>query len=191
MPDSGYDTARLTTPELPEGTMTFVERMIGAAKLDARVYEEVESDRTATTQALGVVVLASLAGGIGMGEGVRGLVVGTIGGLVGWLVWAWLIYVIGTRWLPEAGTTADMGELLRTLGFATSPGILRVVGVVPVLGPLVFIVTAVWTLVAVVVAVRQALDFRSTGRAVGVCVVGWLVQIAVLLVIGAFARRAG
>ena len=171
--------------------MTFVERMIGAAKLDARVYEEVEADRSATMQALGVVVLASVAGGIGVGEGVRGLVLGTVAGLLGWLIWAWLIYFIGTRWLPEPGTRADMGELLRTIGFATSPGILRVLGIVPVLGPAVFVVTTVWTLVAVVVAVRQALDYRSTARAVGVCAIGWLVQVALLVVIGVVARQAG
>ena len=75
------------------------------------------------------------------------------------------------------------------MGFATSPGILRVVGLVPVLGPIVFIVTAVWTLVTVVVAVRQALDYSSTGRAIGVCLIGWLVQVAILLLIGAIVRR--
>jgi hypothetical protein len=177
-----------TTPQ-PGGAMTFVERMIGAAKLDPRVYEEVEADRSATPQALGVVVLASVAGGIGVGAGLRGLVVGTLGGLVGWAVWAWLIYFIGTRWLPEPDTRADFGELLRTLGFATSPGILRVVGPVPVLGPIVFIVTLVWMLVAVIIAVRQALDYRSTVRAVGVCLIGWLVQVVILaLVFGIFAR---
>ena len=169
--------------------MTFVERMIGAAKLDPRVYEEVEADRSATPQALGVVVLASVAGGIGVGAGLRGLVLGTVGGLVGWAVWAWLIYFIGTRWLPEPDTRADFGELLRTLGFATAPGILRVVGPVPVLGPIVFIVTLVWMLVAVIIAVRQALDYRSTVRAVGVCLIGWLVQVVILaLVFGIFAR---
>lgn len=171
--------------------MTFIERMIGAAKLDTRVYEEVEADRTATPQALAVVVLASAAAGIGIGEGLRGLLFGTVAGLLGWVIWAWLIYFIGTRWLPEPGTQADTGELLRTIGFATSPGILRVLGVVPGLGPIVFVVTTVWTLVAVIVAVRQALDYRSTARAVGVCIIGWLVQVAILVVLGGVARQAG
>jgi hypothetical protein len=169
--------------------MTFVERMIGAAKLDTRVYEEVETDRTATPQALAVVALASVAGGIGVGEGVRGLIFGTVAGLVGWAIWAWLTYFIGTRWLPEPGTQADIGEMLRTIGFATSPGILRVLGVVPFLGAIVFTVTAVWTLVAVVIAVRQALDYRSTARAIGVCIIGWLVQVVLFVIIGVFARH--
>jgi hypothetical protein len=171
--------------------MTFVERMVGAAKLDVRVYEEVEADRTATPQALAIVVLSAVAGGIGIGEGIRGLVVGTIAGLVGWAAWAWLIYFIGTRWLPEPDTKADIGELLRTIGFATSPGILRVAGIVPILGPIVIVVSAVWTLVAVVVAVRQALDYRSTGRAIGVCVIGWVVQIVIFGLISGVLRRSG
>ena len=169
--------------------MTFVERMIGAARLDSATYEEVEADRAATPQALAVVVLAAVAGGIGVGAGVRGLVLGTIFGLLGWAVWAWLIYFIGTRWLPEADTRADAGELLRTMGFATTPGILRVIGIVPVLGPLVTIVAAVWTLVAMVVAVRHALDYRSTGRAIGVCIIGWLVQVVILILVTALVPR--
>jgi hypothetical protein len=171
--------------------MTFVERMVGAAKLDVRVYEEVEADRSATPQALAVVVLSAVAGGIGVGAGIRGLVVGTLAGLVGWAAWAWLIYFIGTRWLPEPDTKADIGELLRTIGFATSPGILRVAGIVPVLGAIVFVVSAVWTLVAVVIAVRQALDYRSTGRAIGVCLIGWLVQIIIFGLISGVLRRSG
>jgi len=167
--------------------MTFVERMIGAAKLDVRAFEEVEADRTATTQALGVVVLSSLAGGLAVGDGLRGLLVGTIAGLIGWVIWAWLIYFIGTRWLPEPDTRADMGELLRVIGFATAPGILRVIGIVPFLGALLMAITAIWTLVAVVVGVRQALDYRSTGRAIGVCLIGWIVQIVIFAALGFIA----
>jgi hypothetical protein len=170
--------------------MTFVERMVGAAKLDVRVYEEVEGDQSATPQALAVVVLAAVAGGIGVGAGIRGLVFGTIAGLLGWAVWAWLTYFIGTRLLPEPDTKADIGELLRTIGFASSPGILRVAGIVPILGPIVIVVSAVWTLVAVVVAVRQSLDYRSTGRAIGVCIIGWLVQIVIFVVLGGILRRS-
>lgn len=165
--------------------MTFVERMVGAAKLDVRVYEEVEADRSATPQALAVVVLSAVAGGIGVGAGISGLVVGTIAGLLGWAVWAGLTYFIGTRWLAEPDTKADIGELLRTLGFASSPGILRVAGIVPILGSIVIVVSAVWTFVAMVVAVRQALDYRSTGRAIGVCAIGWVAQIVIFgLLIG-------
>jgi hypothetical protein len=155
---------------------TFGQRMVRAAKLDAAVYEEVEADVGATGQAMAVVALAALAAGFAMRGGVRALLITTIASVFGWAVWALLIYWIGARWLPEAETRADWSQLLRTLGFASAPGILRVGGIIPGLqGPL-FLVTALWVLVATVVAVRQALDYRSTGRALAVCLLGWIVQ---------------
>lgn len=170
---------------------TFVERMVGAARLDPAVFEEVEGDAGATGQAAGVVALASLAAGIGAAAGLGGLVGGTVAGILGWYVWAWLTWLVGTKWLPEPGTRAGVGELLRTIGFASAPGILRVFGFLPLVGALVHLVVFVWMLVAVVVAVRQALDFTSTGRAVAVCVIGWLVQIVLFAAVMGLARAAG
>ncbi|MCH8268187.1 MAG: YIP1 family protein [Acidobacteria bacterium] len=161
------------------------DRMIRAAKLDVNLYEEVEADRDSMGQAMTVVILSSLAAGIGSisSGGVSGIFWGTFAALAGWFIWAFLTYFIGTRILPEPQTRADVGELLRTTGFSSSPGVLRVFGVVPVLGGLVFFVTAIWMLVAMVIAVRQALDYKSTGRAVGVCVLGWIVQIVLILLL--------
>jgi hypothetical protein len=159
-----------------------IDRMIRAAKLDVTLYEEVEADTTATGQAAGVVVLASLAAGIGnlTSGGVGGLVLMTIMALIGWYVWAYMTYFIGTKLLPEPQTHATTGQLLRTLGFASAPGILRLVGIIPGLTGVVFIIASIWMLVATLIAVRQALDYQSTLRAVGVCAIGWLVQMLVI-----------
>ena len=166
---------------------TFANRILQAARLNAAVYEEVEADRTAMGQALGVVVLASLAAGIGsmgqVGVGLGGLLMGTFTALLGWAAWAALIYLIGTRLLPEPQTKADYGELLRTIGFASAPGLIRILGIVPVLMGIVFSAACIWMLVATVVAVRQALDYRSTARAVGVCLIGWLVQALIIALV--------
>jgi hypothetical protein len=157
---------------------SFVERMIGAAKLDAATYEELEADPHATGQALAVVVLSSIAAGLaGLGAGGRGIVGGLVAGLLGWVAWAFLTYVIGTKLLPEPSTKSDMGELLRTLGFAATPGILRALGWLPLLGGLITFAAYVWMLLATVVALRQALDYTSTGRAILVCVIGWFVNL--------------
>jgi hypothetical protein len=162
---------------------TFVQRLIGAATLDGNTYEEVEADRTATGQAGLVVLLSSLAAGFGsVGAGVfdvRGIVVGTLGGFAGWVSWAGLTYLIGTRVLPEPQTRANLGELLRTLAFAATPGVLRAVGTIPILRWPAFLVTALWMLLAMVVAVRHALDYRSTARAIAVCILGWALSLAV------------
>ena len=166
---------------------SFTDRMIGAAKLDVGVYEEVEADTGATGQAMGVVLLSSVAGGIGSvglgAGGIGGVVVGGIAALIGWASWAFLTYLIGTRLLAEPQTRADVRELLRTLGFAQSPGLARILGVIPILGPLVLLVVSIWMFVAMVIAVRQALDYTSTMRAVGVCVVGWVLSLAITVVL--------
>ena len=169
------------------------DRMIRAAKLDSNLYEEVEADKQAMGQAMTVVILSSVAAGVGSIStvGVSGIFWGTVAALAGWFIWAFLTYFIGTRLLPEPQTRADVGELLRTIGFSSSPGVLRVLGVVPVLWDLVFFVTAVWMLVAMVIAVRQALDYKSTGRAVGVCMLGWIVLVVVNLLLYSITGGSG
>jgi hypothetical protein len=162
---------------------SFTNRIIGAAKLNVNVYEEVEADTGSMAQAMGVVLLSSVAAGIGSGGGGGGILMGLIGALAGWYLWAFLTYLIGTKLLPEPQTRTDLGELLRTTGFSSSPGLIRVLGVIPVLRGLVFVVAAVWMLVAMVIAVRQALDFKSTLRAVGVCIIGWAIQVLIFLLI--------
>ena len=158
------------------------DRMIRAAKLDAQLYEEVEADQGAMGQAMTVVVLSAVAAGIGnlANGGVSGIIIGTLGALGGWYIWAFLTYFIGTKLLPEPDTKADHGELLRTIGFSSAPGLIRVLGIIPGLAPFVFAIAGGWMLVAMVIAVRQALDYTSTWRAFGVCVIGWVVQAFIL-----------
>jgi hypothetical protein len=146
-------------------------RMIGAARLDVSVYEEVEADSTATGQAAGVVAIVALCAAIGgIGAGAQGVFSGLIGALVGWAIWAGITYLIGDKML---GGTATWGELLRTLGFAQAPGVLFALGAVPLLGELVSIAVALWILVTGIVAIRQALDF-GTGRAIATAVLGFI-----------------
>jgi hypothetical protein len=164
---------------------SFQDRMIRAAKLDVSLYEEVEADKEATGQAMAVVVLSSVAAGVGTitTGGLGAILLGTITSLIGWFVWAYLTYLIGTKLLPEPQTKADIGELLRTIGFSSSPGLIRVLGIIPMMGGLVFLIASIWMLVAMVIAVRQALDYQSTARAVGVCIIGWVVQFLVLALV--------
>ena len=162
---------------------SFKDRIFRAAKLDSDLYEEVEADKSAMTQAMTVVVLSSVAAGIGsIGMGAGGpasFLVGIIASLGGWYLWAYVTFFIGTKVLPEPQTESDPGELLRTLGFASSPGFIRVLGIIPGLGALVFAIASIWMLMAMVIAVRQALDYKSTLRAVGVCAIGWVIQMVI------------
>ena len=167
---------------------SLVGRMIRAAKLDVGLYEEVEADTGATRQAMLVVVLSSVAAGIGSvgGAGLKGLLLGALSALTAWYIWAFLTYFIGTRLLPESQTEADVGQLLRTTGFSSSPGLLRILGILPGFTGIVFLGCHVWMLVAMVIAVRQALDYHGTGRAIAVCLIGWVVQVAITVLVMMF-----
>lgn len=169
--------------------MTFAQRVTGVLRLDARTFEEIEADTSANAQAFAVVVGASVAAGIGVavGFGAAGLIRETLGALVGWVLWAGVTYVIGTRLLPEPQTRTNMGELLRVIGYAYAPNVFALFGFIPVLGVLVRTVVAFWLLAATVVAVRQALDYRSTLRAVAVVLIGWCFFILITRVLVAQA----
>lgn len=169
---------------------TFPIRLIGAVSLDTLIYEEVEADSGATGQAMLVVVLSSVSAGIGAfgwGNGaLRPTLFITALALMSWAVWALLTFIIGTQLMPEAQTRANVGELLRTIGFAAAPGMLRVFGIVPGATLPAFAITSVWMLAAMIVAVRQALDYTSTMRAVAVCVLGWTLTLGLVFAVQLF-----
>ena len=163
---------------------SFLERLVAALRLDASVYDEVEHDREALPQAAGVVALAAVCAGIGgAAGGGAGLVVGVIGAVVGLLLSAGIIWFIGVRLMEH---TSDYPELLRTIGFASSPQVLLVLAAIPALGWGVRAVVFVWGLAAYVVAVRQALDV-DTARAVLVCVLGWGLAVVVAFLLASLA----
>ncbi len=159
-------------------TASSFERVIGVARLDAQAYEAVEHDEAATGTALAIVVLASIANGIGSlrETGIGGALVGVIFAVIGFVLYAGIAYLIGGKVFATAETRVTWGQLLRTLGFAQAPGILRVLGIIPVIGSIIGFVVAVWILVASVIAIRQACDF-STGRAILTAIVSWIVYL--------------
>ncbi|MBI2954480.1 MAG: YIP1 family protein [Chloroflexi bacterium] len=173
------------------GANTIVDRMIRAAKLENALYDEVERDKNATGQALTVVVIVALASGIGsalagiigragIGAAIGGFIVGIIMALIGWAIWSFVTYWVGTSLF---GGTATYGELLRAVGFAYTPNVLGILSFIPGVGPLIAFVGSIWALVAGVVAVRQALDF-DTGKAIITAIIGWIILMIVVVVIG-------
>lgn len=155
------------------------ERMKGAAMLDVATYEEVEADSTATAQAAGVVLIVAIAQAIGA-IGIGNVLGAALAAILGWLIWSGVTYLIGSR---VFGGTATWGELLRTIGFAQTPGILLILAVIPLLGWLIRFIVAIWVLIAVIIAIRQALDF-STGKAIGTAVLGWIAMLLIAAILG-------
>lgn len=164
---------------------SLTDRMLDAARLDVDTYEEVEADESATTQAATVVAIVAVAQAIGsIGLGAGGVIGGLIAAILGWLLWSGVTYLIGDKLL---GGTATWGELLRTIGFAQSPGVLYVLGAVPVVGGLIRFAVAIWILFAGIIAIRQALDF-GTGRAIMTAVLGWLMIVIPLAILTGIGR---
>jgi hypothetical protein len=167
---------------------TFVYRLMGAAMLDGGAYEEIEANRHTTVQAALVVVLSSLAAGLGIADRIGDRPFVFIGivvlALLTWFAWATITLYVGATMMPEPQTRSDIGELLRTIGFAAAPGCLQVFALVVERKFVIYAVTALWMVAAMVVAVRHALDYSSMWRAVVVCLVGWLLPLAMLVLLG-------
>jgi len=172
---------------------TLVYRAMGAAVLDASVYEGIEADPAATRQALAVVLLASVSAGIGASgwAGPEWETIGIFGllALVAWIAWAALILHVGGRYFREPQTDVDLGQLLRTVGFAASPGWLQAAAIAPFLTAPVFVLSWLWMLAAMVVAVQHALDFQSTTRAVVVCAVALALVVSFAVLLGLSLSR--
>ena len=162
----------------------FLNRVFRAIKIDIDLYEEVEKDKKATVQAGIVVVLSSLAAGIGASHlGVSNFFVAPLLSFLSWYVWAYIIYLVGVKLFSEPQTNSNHGELLRTIGFSSAPGIIRVFGFTPELMTVTFIGSAFWMLACMVVAVKSALDYKSMWKALGVVVMAWFVQFIFLFMI--------
>jgi hypothetical protein len=179
---------------------SLINRMIRASKLEVALYEEVEADTSATSQAVLAVILVSIISGIGTaigaiiaGGGLRiiwGLLGGIVGSLLGWLAWSFFTWLLGTTVFKGPETKSSWGELMRTIGFAYSPGVFRFFSFIPFLGPVISFAALVWSLIAGVIAVRQALDF-STGRAIATCIVGWIIYVIVMVLVALLVGGIG
>ncbi len=162
---------------------SFVDRVIGAIRLDPATYESVEHDTDATWQAALVVVVAAICSGVGSSGGqTQGLIGGVLASLVFWAIFALFAYLVGAYLLRGPQTSATFGEVLRTLGFSYAPSLIAILGLIPGIGSLFTFIAAIWALIASVIALRQALEV-STGRAVAVVVVAFLAMIFVVAVI--------
>jgi hypothetical protein len=169
---------------------SMLNRMIRAATLDVNLYEEVEADTSLNQEALMVVILVSIAAGIGaflgglislrIGAAVVGLILAVLIGVVSYYIWAYVTHFVGTSFFKG---TADVGEVLRTLGYANAPRVLAILSFIPCVGWLIALAGAIWALVAAVVAVRQAMDFDDTVTAIITVIIGWVIILIISLVL--------
>lgn len=160
-------------------------RMIGAMQADVKTFTEIEADQSAMGQAITVIVIAGVAALIGnfFRSGLATGVIGLVGSLLGYALFAFLVFIIGTKLMPEPTTKADFSETFRVVGFAASPGVFNVLAIVPYLGPFISLLVGLWSLVIAVVAVREVLDYSNTGRAIIVCLIAVVIYMIVWFIV--------
>lgn len=161
-------TATAATAAASRGLL---RRMLRAARLDSHVYEEVEAEPRSLSQAFIVVLLAAAAGGAASalsGRSFERILVDVLEPLTLWLVGSVFTYMVGATFFRGPETSTDYAEVLRTTGFAFTPGLLRLAGGLPwpEAATAVTYFADLWMVVAGIVSVRQALDF-TTLRAIG------------------------
>ena len=156
----------------------FLDRLYRAAKLDVNLFDEVVADKGAMFQSMMAVFVYSMASAYGnfARAGVYGINFGMITTLFGWYIWAFSIYFIAVRLVPEVPVSVDRKAVLRALGFASSPGLLRLLGLLPDLSGIAIVISSIWMVAAAAVAIKQMLNFQSTTRAVVVCIISWVIS---------------
>ena len=165
--------------------MTFGDRVVGAMRLDENTFEDVERDPTAIGQAVGVIVLAAVSAGIGniWWGGITGILQGALMSVLSFLIWSLIVWLVGTKLMPEPTTQADFPQTFRTLGFAAAPGLASVITIIPILGYLLMLVIWLWQIAAMVVAVKAVLDYSTIGKAIVVVLIGFVVNIILTILI--------
>jgi hypothetical protein len=163
------------------------DRVIGVLRLQASTFEEVEADASATPQAATIVVVAAISTAIGAFIatpilGAVGAVVSLCLALVGWVVGSFVLQIVGTKILPGQNTQADLGQVLRTTGFAAAPKLLGILTMIPILGFLLSLVIGLWSLVAMVIGVKAALDYDDFVKPIIVCVITWIVMWVIIAI---------
>tara|TARA_B110000902_G_scaffold120016_1_gene140713 strand:- start:492 stop:1013 length:522 start_codon:yes stop_codon:yes gene_type:complete len=162
----------------------FLSRIYRSIKIDPEVFDEVQKDKNATIAAGIVVVLSSLAAGIGASHlGTINFFLAPVLSLVTWFVWAYIIYFVGVKLFPDLKTKTTHLALLRSIGFSSAPGMIRIFGFNGDLMTVMFVGSAFWMLVCMVVAVKQTLNYKSLWKALGIVIIAWLTQAFILIII--------
>jgi hypothetical protein len=177
-----------------------IDRILRAIRLDWTVFREIAEDPNALTEAAIIVAVVTFLSGIGtfIGALIAGnrfglAFLGFLGAwlisgiLLGWLLWAVLTYFVGTTLFQGK---SDIPEMLRVLGYANAPNLLGVFGFIPCVGWLIALAGAILSLIAGVIAVREAMEFDTT-KAIITVVISWVIAFVLSLIVGAILGVGG
>jgi hypothetical protein len=142
------------------GWDTLRERVTAAAMLKWEVYEDVKKDPIASTQARVIVATGAAAAGIGaFWAGPLAIITYVAAGLLGWLAFAYVTYLVGTTVFPGQKSDQHWALLFKALGIAHAPRILILSGIaLPLFAPLIALALFIWLLAAAVPATQYSLE---------------------------------
>ena len=168
----------------------FINRIYRSIKIEPQLFDEVQKDKKATIQAAIVVVLSSAAAGVGAIQlGATNFFIAPLLSLISWVVWAYIVYFVGVKLFPEKNTETTHSALLRSIGFSSAPGIIRIFAFNSDLMTVTFIGSAFWMLACMVVAVKQTMNYLSLWKAFGIVIISWLVQAFFLIIFLVLTRN--
>lgn len=153
----------------------FFQRLKLALMVNQDFYEEVINDPKTQGHSLWVVALFAMTASFGIFSRVSGTAVNInlMVTLITWYIWAFTTYYIGTHFFSEKDTPRDRKAVMRIIGFASAPGILRLFSFIPYLSGLILLLSSVWMIYAASLALKRALNYTSMARAVGVTVLSF------------------
>lgn len=157
-----------------------LQRVVRAATFDVKFYNEVKDTPSLTNEALLVVIGSTVLASLGaLQGGFRGLLATLIAGIAGYYIWAWVTRLVGANFFEGSG---DMGQLLRTLGYASAPRALGLLGIIPCVGGIAMLISFLWTLATGILAVREGHSVDTT-KAIVISVIGWVIVVVVQIVL--------
>jgi hypothetical protein len=159
-----------------------LQRLIRVVKFDNTVWEEIEHDLNANTEAAVVVVASSLLAAIGAGiaGGIGSFFLTLIiGPLINWLAWSGITMLVGTKLFEGE---SDFWEMARVIGYANAPRALAILTFIPCVGAIIGLATFALSLYFGFLAVREGLDLPNE-KAILTVVIGWVVAFVINLVL--------
>ncbi|HTL87827.1 MAG TPA: YIP1 family protein [Leptolyngbya sp.] len=140
-----------------------------ALTLSSQLYETAQHDRRNRRIALTIVLLAAISRAIGnvvisllnrvtLPALLSASLLGIFSDVVGYYFWSFTVWKIG-QWAKFNPPSYQM--LLSPIGFAYSPQVLNFLTLIPLLGRPIELILGAWTLLAVAVAVREAMSIST------------------------------
>ncbi|MDP6822412.1 MAG: hypothetical protein QF554_03890 [Dehalococcoidia bacterium] len=173
-------------PEPPDGPGDLASRVVNAALLNRRTFRGIQEDPTGTAQVYILVGAAAIAAGIGTLGDLSLVVQNVLLTVAGWLIYAHVAWFMRSYIFDTIHAEASRPNMLRVVGIAYGPGLLRAFGFFPGVGEFVFVAATIWIVVGIAVGLRSTLAFENYGPVAGIIAIGVLLNFTLSSIVFAF-----